>query len=77
MVAEGIKVLPTIFALLDAADPLFICLSNKVIIQELIYLTCIFSKLGAAYWYLGNSFSYAVSLEVCITVKSCLNPYDV
>ena len=48
MVAEGIKVVPTICALLDADDPLFRCISRKVSIQELMYLPFVCLEVGAA-----------------------------
>ena len=48
MAAEGIKVVPTIRALFDAADPLFSCISHKVILQELMNLPCVFLQVGAA-----------------------------
>ena len=41
MAEEVIKVVPAIYALLGASDPLFSCLSHKVIIQELMHLPCI------------------------------------
>ena len=36
LVEEGIKVVLTIRALLDSADPMFSCLGHKVILQELM-----------------------------------------
>ena len=45
---EGIKVVMKICAILDASDPLFSCLTQKVILQELIYLPCIFLEVGSA-----------------------------
>ena len=48
MAVEGIKVVPTICALLNDADSLFMCISHKVILQELIYLPCIYLEVGAA-----------------------------
>ena len=47
MVAEGIKVVKTICAFLDAANPLFSCLGHKVIIQDLMYLPCVCLEFGA------------------------------
>ena len=48
MAVEGIKVVPTICALLDADDPLFRCISRKVSIQELMYLPFVCLEVGAA-----------------------------
>ena len=48
MAEKGIKVVPTICALLGATDPLFICLSHKLIIQEMMYLTGICLEVGSA-----------------------------
>ena len=48
MAEEGIKVVPTIHALLNAAGPLCICQSHKVILQELMYLPCVCLEVIAA-----------------------------
>ena len=46
MAEEGIKVVPTICALLYAADPMLSCLSHKVILEELMYLPCVILEVG-------------------------------
>ena len=48
MTAEGIKFIPAIFTLLDAAGALFSCLIQKSILQELMHLTSICLEVGAA-----------------------------
>ena len=43
MAEEGIKMIPTICALLDASDPLSRCLRHKLILQEIMQIssTCL------------------------------------
>ena len=77
MAAEGIKVVPTICALLNAAGPLFSCLRHKLILQELMYFPCALLEVVAAKWRAGNGLGYEVALKVCGTVRSCLSPHDV
>ena len=48
MAEKGVKVGTTICTLLYADDPLSSCLSHKVIIEELMELTCVSFKLRAS-----------------------------
>ena len=77
MVLEGIKVISTICALLNAAGPLFSCLRHKLILQELMYFPCALLEVVAAKWRAGNGISYEVALGVCGAVRSCLSPHEV
>ena len=70
MAEKVVKVIPTICALLYAADPLFIFLGHKVIIEELMEIPCVGLEVG-------NSLSYKVALGVYSTVRSCLIAHDV
>ena len=77
MAENGVKFVPTIHALLYAADLLFSCLSYDVILEDLMYHPCVRLEVGATSWRAVGSLSYEVALDVCSTVRSCLRPHYV
>ena len=77
MAAEGIKVVTTIGALLDAAYPTFSCIVHKVNFQGLMYFPCVYVEVGTAKWRAYDSLSYEVALEVYGAARGLLSPHDV
>ena len=77
MAAEGIKVVTTIGALLNAAYPTFSCIIHKVYFQGLMYFPCVCVEVGAAKCREDDSLSYEVTLEVYGAARGLLSPHDV